>query len=208
MISRNPSSAPSFHSQHPLRISCTSFCWKTILLYMTHFIDIVVCKRSLDMKPKMCALLPPLVLLIGLVGITFANTDAERLYDDLINGYNSLIRPVGNNSDRLTVKMALKLSQLIEVVSISCSHIDWIFPWLDPPESKKSDHGHYDVGWARMDWLQVQMGSRGIWRSVQTPRPCRTNMVGELSCHFDASFQSITCPLNLVLQPDIVLYNK
>lgn len=46
------------------------------------------------------------------------NDDTKRLYDDLINGYNSLIRPVGNNSDRLTVKMGLRLSQLIDVVSI------------------------------------------------------------------------------------------
>lgn len=46
-----------------------------------------------------------------------SSTDAERLYDDLINGYNSLIRPVGNNSDQLTVKLSLRLSQLIEVVS-------------------------------------------------------------------------------------------
>lgn len=45
------------------------------------------------------------------------NDDTKRLYDDLINGYNSLIRPVGNNSDRLTVKMGLRLSQLIDVVS-------------------------------------------------------------------------------------------
>ncbi|PRD18755.1 UNVERIFIED_CONTAM: nAChRalpha1 [Trichonephila clavipes] len=48
---------------------------------------------------------------------TQGNDDAKRLYDDLINGYNSLIRPVGNNSDRLTVKMGLRLSQLIDVVS-------------------------------------------------------------------------------------------
>lgn len=52
-----------------------------------------------------------------------ANEDAKRLYDDLLNGYNSLIRPVGNNSDRLTVKMGLKLSQLIDVVSASCCHV-------------------------------------------------------------------------------------
>ncbi|GBN68341.1 Acetylcholine receptor subunit alpha-like 1 [Araneus ventricosus] len=47
------------------------------------------------------------------------NDDAKRLYDDLINGYNSLIRPVGNNSDRLTVKMGLRLSQLIDVAQFS-----------------------------------------------------------------------------------------
>lgn len=46
-----------------------------------------------------------------------ANSDAKRLYDDLMSSYNSLIRPVANNSDTLIVKMALKLSQLVDVVS-------------------------------------------------------------------------------------------
>lgn len=46
-----------------------------------------------------------------------ANPDAKRLYDDLMSSYNRLIRPVSNNSDTLTVKMSLKLSQLIDVVS-------------------------------------------------------------------------------------------
>lgn len=49
--------------------------------------------------------------------LTQANPEARRLYDDLLTNYNRLIRPVGNNSDRLTVKMGLRLSQLIEVVS-------------------------------------------------------------------------------------------
>ncbi|KAH7985081.1 hypothetical protein HPB49_026617 [Dermacentor silvarum] len=44
------------------------------------------------------------------------NPDAKRLYDDLMSSYNRLIRPVSNNSDRLTVRMGLKLSQLIDVV--------------------------------------------------------------------------------------------
>lgn len=48
------------------------------------------------------------------------NTDAKRLYDDLMSSYNSLIRPVGNVSDRLIVKMGVKLSQLVDVVSIIC----------------------------------------------------------------------------------------
>lgn len=51
--------------------------------------------------------------------IAEANPDSKRLYDDLLSNYNRLIRPVGNNSDRLTVKMGLRLSQLIDVVSIS-----------------------------------------------------------------------------------------
>ncbi|GAU97758.1 hypothetical protein RvY_08998 [Ramazzottius varieornatus] len=45
----------------------------------------------------------------------YANTDAKRLYDDLLSSYNKLIRPVGNNTERLTVKMGLRLSQLIDV---------------------------------------------------------------------------------------------
>ena len=47
------------------------------------------------------------------------NPDAKMLYNDLLrkNGYNKLIRPVGNNSDTLTVKLGLKLSQLIDIVS-------------------------------------------------------------------------------------------
>ncbi|KAJ8921340.1 hypothetical protein NQ315_002955 [Exocentrus adspersus] len=55
----------------------------------------------------------------GLVPISdvIANPDAKRLYDDLLSNYNRLIRPVGNNSDRLTVKMGLRLSQLIDVTN-------------------------------------------------------------------------------------------
>jgi hypothetical protein len=56
-------------------------------------------------------------LLLSVIGGTVANPEAKRLYDDLLSNYNRLIRPVGNNSDRLTVKMGLRLSQLIEVVS-------------------------------------------------------------------------------------------
>jgi len=59
-------------------------------------------------------------LLLSVIGGTVANPEAKRLYDDLLSNYNRLIRPVGNNSDRLTVKMGLRLSQLIEVVS---SHV-------------------------------------------------------------------------------------
>ncbi|KAL3253723.1 hypothetical protein MRX96_054502 [Rhipicephalus microplus] len=42
--------------------------------------------------------------------------DAKRLYDDLISRYNKLVRPVVNDTDALTVRIKLKLSQLIEVV--------------------------------------------------------------------------------------------
>ena len=46
------------------------------------------------------------------------NPDAKRLYDDLLSNYNKLVRPVQNTTDPLTVRIKLKLSQLIDVVSI------------------------------------------------------------------------------------------
>lgn len=52
-----------------------------------------------------------LVLISGCCG----NPDAKRLYDDLLSNYNKLVRPVVNVSDALTVKIKLKLSQLIDV---------------------------------------------------------------------------------------------
>ncbi|KAH9639821.1 hypothetical protein HF086_013806 [Spodoptera exigua] len=62
-----------------------------------------------------------LALVVGVLCVwgrlSDANPEAKRLYDDLLSNYNRLIRPVGNNSDRLTVKMGLRLSQLIDVVS-------------------------------------------------------------------------------------------
>ena len=48
------------------------------------------------------------------------NPDAKRLYDDLLSNYNKLVRPVLNVSDALTVRIKLKLSQLIDVVSCLC----------------------------------------------------------------------------------------
>lgn len=45
------------------------------------------------------------------------NPDAKRLYDDLLSNYNRLIRPVKNNTETVLVKLGLKLSQLIDLVS-------------------------------------------------------------------------------------------
>ena len=54
------------------------------------------------------------LLFIGSCG----NPDAKRLYDDLLSNYNKLVRPVVNVTDAVTVKLKLKLSQLIDVVSL------------------------------------------------------------------------------------------
>ena len=45
-----------------------------------------------------------------------ANPDAKRLYDDLLSHYNRLIRPVSNNSQVVTVRLGLHLTQLIDLV--------------------------------------------------------------------------------------------
>ena len=49
-----------------------------------------------------------------------ASPDAKRLYDDLLrqSGYNKLIRPVGNTTDTLIVRLGLRLTQIIDVVSM------------------------------------------------------------------------------------------
>ena len=45
-----------------------------------------------------------------------ANPDAKRLYDDLLSNYNRLIRPVVNHTETVTVKLGLRLSQLVDLV--------------------------------------------------------------------------------------------
>lgn len=46
-----------------------------------------------------------------------ANQEAKRLYDHLFSRYDRLIRPVARPGDVITVKLGLKLAQLIAVVS-------------------------------------------------------------------------------------------
>ena len=55
--------------------------------------------------------------------LNMGNPDAKRLYDDLLSNYNKLVRPVQNTTDPLTVRIKLKLSQLIDVVSNILSQI-------------------------------------------------------------------------------------
>ena len=49
-----------------------------------------------------------------------ASPEAKRLYDDKLKrgDYNKLIRPVGNTTDTLVVKIGLRLTQIIDVVSL------------------------------------------------------------------------------------------
>ena len=63
---------------------------------------------------QLLLLLP--VLMEARTVLNSGNPDAKRLYDDLLSNYNKLVRPVVNTTDPLTVRIKLKLSQLIDVV--------------------------------------------------------------------------------------------
>lgn len=45
-----------------------------------------------------------------------ASLDEKRLQEDLISGYNRLVRPVKHNSDKLIVKFGIRLIQILDVV--------------------------------------------------------------------------------------------
>ena len=58
------------------------------------------------------------VLLLGVCGrLVGGNSDAKRLYDDMMSNYNRLIRPVHNHSEKVMVKLGVRLTQIIEIVS-------------------------------------------------------------------------------------------
>jgi len=63
-----------------------------------------------------CRFLLLLAYLSGTPFVQGGNPDAKRLYDDLLSNYNKLVRPVVNVSEAVTVRLKLKLSQLIDVV--------------------------------------------------------------------------------------------
>ena len=77
-------------------------------------------QRPCDMRPPPCRSVGAAARLVFLsllsVPAARANPDARRLFDDLLSGYNRLIRPVSNSSDRVTVKLGLRLSQLMDLV--------------------------------------------------------------------------------------------
>lgn len=85
-----------------------------VRLYCTFFL-------LLFAKLRIANFITPVRYKINLFCVSVAgcsgNPDAKRLYDDLLSNYNKLVRPVVNVTDALTVKIKLKLSQLIDVVS-------------------------------------------------------------------------------------------
>lgn len=81
-----------------------------------------------------------------LCSLTAANPDAKRLYDDLLSNYNRLIRPVSNNTETILVKLGLRLSQLIDLVSWIFNLFDMIFFYLSSIEFKSLWFDQYVLG--------------------------------------------------------------
>lgn len=62
-------------------------------------------------------LLPFLMLFIP---VSYGNEDAKRLFDDLLVNYNKHRRPAPGPNKPITIKLKLRLSQIIDVVWYYC----------------------------------------------------------------------------------------
>lgn len=60
-----------------------------------------------------------LLSLAIVLSLVDCNEDAKRLFDDIMSGYNRLKRPVDKPHKVLTIKLKLRLSQIIDVVTLS-----------------------------------------------------------------------------------------
>lgn len=151
------------------------------------------------------------------------NPDAKRLYDDLLSNYNRLIRPVSNNTETVLVKLGLRLSQLIDLVWMSCSECgnnQPIFNALFLSESQRSNSHHQRV-----------VGTRKcrVFNAAICVRSVRRFTIHSqlINVHFNAynpkewqdyklkwdpsEYGGVTelyVPSEHIWLPDIVLYNK
>lgn len=144
-----------------------------------------------------------------------SNPHAKKLYDDLMSNYNRLIRPVSNNTDKLTVKIRLKLSQLIDVVSWSSlhlynsmlrTHFNWI---VSGPEESSDDHQCLGGAGKAMKWNSPPTH----WMSE---RKCLCfdywQTWNDFKLRWDpqeyGGVDTLYVPAKHIWLPDIVLFNK
>ena len=68
-----------------------------------------------------CPRLVTFVFVLSIISSAQSNHHAKKLYEKLFEktGYNKIVRPVKNAEDKISVKIGLKLSQLIDVVGIT-----------------------------------------------------------------------------------------
>ena len=57
-----------------------------------------------------------LIVMLITLACTRANEDAKRLYDDLMVNYNRHRRPAAAPNEPVTIRLRLRLSQIIDVV--------------------------------------------------------------------------------------------
>ncbi|KAL1243937.1 Acetylcholine receptor subunit alpha-like [Trichinella spiralis] len=106
--------------------------------------------------------IPTLLLLLSVIllkdVVTCSRSEhARRLFQDILTGYNKLLRPVQNTSDAVTVKVKLRLSQLLDVHEknqIITTNI-WIKQvWTDSNINwDPNDYGGVDVLYVPADQL-------------------------------------------------------
>lgn len=75
-------------------------------------------------------------LVLWLASLCYSNHDARRLYDDLLKKkrYNRMVIPLGNNTGKLTIKMGIKLAQVLDVNErdqVITTNLWMIHEWLD-----------------------------------------------------------------------------
>lgn len=94
-----------------------------------------------------------------------SNEDAKRLFDDIMSGYNRLKRPVDKPNKVLTIKLKLRLSQIIDVVA-STFLPDFVFRSVTVLKTfvarKRSDYDDQRLVETRMGRLQTEMGTRQV----------------------------------------------
>jgi len=148
--------------------------------------------------------LTPWILCLVLFKTGIANPHAKRLYDDLLSNYNRLIRPVENNTEKLTVHLGLKLSQLIDVDlknQVMTTNIWLEQKWMD-----------YKMKWNPADYGGVEMlyvPSQHIWLpdivlfnnadgkyEVTLMTKARLNYTGEIEWKPPAIYKS-SCKINV-----------
>lgn len=104
------------------------------------------------------SLLVPLLLLCSEVG---ANEDAKRLYDDLMVNYNRHRRPAPSPHEPVTIKLKLRLSQIIDVVCVVSPRRNEVFPARTRP-----DNDLFGVAEAAVDRPEAQMESGELRRRL------------------------------------------
>lgn len=98
----------------------------------------------------------------------------KRLYDDLLSNYNRLIRPVTNVTDILTVRLGLKLSQLMEVnlknqvmtTNLWVEQVSSAFMKILTLVLKKGWMECVKVDLCRQDVIDERTGDRAQWKRL------------------------------------------